>query len=549
MKTLVILLVLLSNFVCGQNLPVVVDNIEFFPPAVGQNSIPDCSHLALIYNLKSAIWNRKFQRDPKLKENQFSHTFVWNQNLNPITESSNPEDALQFMKYQGCATVAEFPLDEQSTENRPSLDVREKALAYKSKWLSQAYFYNDRTDESVTAQLNVLKDSLFQGKCFILSLFLYNDFFKMSGENQVFSYYDYKSLDIYPAAKHVVTIVGYNDTIKTASGRGAFKVLDAKTDRISSGIYYLDYDWFYRSSDNFWHFFLEEDFSFTMPKTVMHLNISGSIEPIDMVYGRNMIITSLFDFNDKKIAFQDYYQYLYNRQQIQIDAVNNKPVILEDSPVLYPRNNTTGSYQLVTDLSAIDDLKSLSVIIYDPLSIEFIGADPWFTSGRREANLKINDALIHVLATDKNIQAKIIDLPDTTIVLNDFYLENLFCNWNDTVYNPGFIKSYAAVLKRKLVTFDIATAVSQINVPKVEFNVFPNPVSDMATIEFSLPQSGMVNIVIFNSLGQLMGNIANVVAEPGTQTINYDTSNLKTGMYIFRLTSDSFSQSIKIVKQ
>ena len=270
MKVLILLLVLLSTLSFGQNLPLFVDNGKWFPPVRSQQVLPNCTAFSLIYYLKSSIWNKKFNRDPKLQVNQFNHNFVWNQVVNPVYQKSNAEGSFSFMKDQGCATMADFAANEQSCSIQPSREIREKALNFKSKRLFEIDFLDcNREFDKVNNRLLSLKDSLTQGKCFTLNILLFDSFFKMSKSRNVYSCYGSVSLDsIKPS--HVVTVVGYNDTIKTALGRGAFKVIDSDN-RVPSGYFYFDYNWLFLTSSDYTCYFLEEDFS-SQPKITLNIS-------------------------------------------------------------------------------------------------------------------------------------------------------------------------------------------------------------------------------------------------------------------------------------
>ncbi|MFA6513880.1 MAG: T9SS type A sorting domain-containing protein [Patescibacteria group bacterium] len=652
MKNLVFFLVLLlSNFVNGQNLLVVneqilpdsIDNIEFFPPAVKQQNVPDCTHMALIRNLKSSIYNREYHRNPQLAENQFSHTFVWNQNIIPEYEMSTVDQGFYFMKYQGCATIKDFAANEQSTELKPSIEIREKALKYRSKRLFDGNFSVEtsfKDKNGVTKRLNSLKDSLSKGKCFTLAVFLYNSFFfEMNENNRMYSYYSNADSETH-RIPHVVTVVGYNDRIGHG---GAFKVLDASTDRITDGIFYLDFNWFYAFNQDFQYYFLEEDFSAPATTTVLHLSISSGLIPDDIFNGRYIFADTLLSFwrvfETRVIDFQHFFDYAYNRNQFQVTSINGNRIKLRSNQLFAPANNSEGNYEIVKDLTEIDNLKSLSVTVFDPISAEYIGeaGQTIYSYSDRAANCQVNSATIHFLETNKNVQAQVTELSDTTIVVNNFYSELSLLYWNAAWSNPGFVKTCTSVLKRTLITFtieepatlvitnppstlnaltnktlsysfevqnndgpvtfsflnkpaeasitsdgkltfksakigtyrftviasnskatdscpvavkvELGTATEDIEIPEGSFDVFPNPLSYVANIKFALPKRGTVNIGIYNSVGQSIGNIVNQTYEAGEQTLEYDASSLRSGVYIFCLKSGAFSKSIKIVKQ
>lgn len=254
-------LLLLSTLSFGQTLPQVVDNSQWFPPVRSQEAIRNCTHFSLVYYLKSAIWNKQFGRDPKLEANQFNHNFTWNQTVNSSIYPGWEYGAASIMKKYGCATVSEFPINEQNQNIQPSSEVKEKALPYKTKRMFMDNFRNHGTDVDLIGQrIEALKDSLSKGKCFTLNVEIFHYFDKMTTENNVYSCYQGISFDSAYYA-HSITIVGYNDTIKTAQGRGAFQAINSYAEP-AGGHFYFDYNWFYfYTSYTYDYFFLEEDFS------------------------------------------------------------------------------------------------------------------------------------------------------------------------------------------------------------------------------------------------------------------------------------------------
>jgi hypothetical protein len=64
---------------------------------------------------------------------------------------------------------------------------------------------------------------------------------------------------------------------------------------------------------------------------------------------------------------------------------------------------------------------------------------------------------------------------------------------------------------------------------------YPNPFNPSTTISFSLPQSSEVQLNVYNILGQQVASLVNSSMNAGTYNINWDASNLSSGMYIYRL--------------
>ncbi|MDD4032069.1 MAG: hypothetical protein PHS48_02360 [Bacteroidales bacterium] len=183
--TILVLLISLSVSLIGQALPNVVDNSALFSPVRGQQVLNNCTHFSLIYYLKSYIWNRHYNRDPNLEENQFYHNFVWNQNGDPIQNYSSEDMAVVFMRRLGCGTIADMQQNEQSPDIFPSQEARDRALRYKSKSLQ---FVDIGDADSITNRriLDALRDSLNKGICFTMSFRVFDHLFDISKVNPEF---------------------------------------------------------------------------------------------------------------------------------------------------------------------------------------------------------------------------------------------------------------------------------------------------------------------------------------------------------------------------
>ena len=76
---------------------------------------------------------------------------------------------------------------------------------------------------------------------------------------------------------------------------------------------------------------------------------------------------------------------------------------------------------------------------------------------------------------------------------------------------------------------------------------YPNPFNPTTTIQFALPASGYVKLEVFNLLGQRIETLVDGFKEAGTYTLNFDASNLPTGIYFYRLQAGSFTQTRKML--
>lgn len=64
---------------------------------------------------------------------------------------------------------------------------------------------------------------------------------------------------------------------------------------------------------------------------------------------------------------------------------------------------------------------------------------------------------------------------------------------------------------------------------------YPNPFNPSTKIEYALPVDGKVNIVIYDIIGREVMSLVNEVKTAGYYTVNFNGTNLASGMYFYRL--------------
>ena len=75
---------------------------------------------------------------------------------------------------------------------------------------------------------------------------------------------------------------------------------------------------------------------------------------------------------------------------------------------------------------------------------------------------------------------------------------------------------------------------------------YPNPFNPNTTIRFSLPNATNVKLKIYNILGQEIKTLVNEEKEAGNYTINFNASDLSSGMYVYKLDAGTFVQTKKM---
>jgi len=64
---------------------------------------------------------------------------------------------------------------------------------------------------------------------------------------------------------------------------------------------------------------------------------------------------------------------------------------------------------------------------------------------------------------------------------------------------------------------------------------YPNPFNPSTTIKFAVPKESIVNLSIYNVLGELVSTLVNEQKKPGYYEYKFDASNLASGVYLYRL--------------
>ena len=105
--------------------------------------------------------------------------------------------------------------------------------------------------------------------------------------------------------------------------------------------------------------------------------------------------------------------------------------------------------------------------------------------------------------------------------------------------SPTFgIKSYA------LLSFNASTNIEIPDNFALHQN-YPNPFNPATTINFDLPEAAKVKLIIYNILGQNVMTLMDATTSAGYKSVNWDASELASGLYIYRIEAESLSGSNK----
>ncbi|MBE0538749.1 MAG: 5'-nucleotidase C-terminal domain-containing protein [Ignavibacterium sp.] len=123
----------------------------------------------------------------------------------------------------------------------------------------------------------------------------------------------------------------------------------------------------------------------------------------------------------------------------------------------------------------------------------------------------------------------------------------VYDNLMPTLINGGHIciKNYVGDELEKLAALEDEV----INLPNeyaLEQN-YPNPFNPSTTIKYSIPESGNVQLKVYDVLGNEVAILVNEAKVPGTYEVQFNASQIASGVYIYSLRAQNFVQTKKMI--
>jgi hypothetical protein len=198
-------------------LSVSVDLSNQMPPVGNQGNQGSCTAWAVGYYQKTHYEWREHNWNDSTTNHQFSPAFIYNQINGGADSGSSTSDAFALITDQGCATLADCPYNQNDCTTWPSESAYARAIPFRGG--SPHWFWMQDTNG-----INKAKQRLDSGYTTVIGIEVYSNF------DYIHNYgYKYCVADTYGGDRgsHAITIVGYNDTMTTNDGTGAFKIINS----------------------------------------------------------------------------------------------------------------------------------------------------------------------------------------------------------------------------------------------------------------------------------------------------------------------------------
>ena len=98
---------------------------------------------------------------------------------------------------------------------------------------------------------------------------------------------------------------------------------------------------------------------------------------------------------------------------------------------------------------------------------------------------------------------------------------------------------------------------SNLNDPKIPslfslYQNYPNPFNPVTTLGYDLPEDGLVNITVYDILGNVINQLVNEVQNSGYKSILWNATNnrgqpVSAGVYLYSIEAGDYRQTKKMI--
>jgi len=189
-----------------------------------------------------------------------------------------------------------------------------------------------------------------------------------------------------------------------------------------------------------------------------------------------------------------------------------------------------GTSQVVTtDGGNTWEYKALGIFYY-PYSLDFrTGTEGWVPMGEQRKFLYTSDSGLNWIE---------FRTPDSTNITK--------ITFPDSLHGYG-IGPYGNMAK---YSYQRPTSLIEANESILNsylFQNYPNPFNPSTTIKYSLAGDGFVKLAVYNMLGEEVATIVNATQKAGRYEVNFNASDLSSGVYVYRIEAGNFISAKKLM--
>jgi hypothetical protein len=213
-------------------------NLDGLPPVGNQVVAGSCYAWAAAYYYLTHLQWQEYGWDVNDPAHQCSPAFVYNLTNGGVDNGawegdSARHDAFELFEMMGCATMQDMPYHYTTYRDFPNEVSFRNGMQFRTL---STHHIETRTDSG----LQVLKDHLQAGNLAVQGIYGYQNLNNINSYNNIYCHSQATGSRLY---WHEVTIVGYNDTLVTADGVGAFRLVNSwGTGWGEAGFFWMSYE-------------------------------------------------------------------------------------------------------------------------------------------------------------------------------------------------------------------------------------------------------------------------------------------------------------------
>ena len=103
------------------------------------------------------------------------------------------------------------------------------------------------------------------------------------------------------------------------------------------------------------------------------------------------------------------------------------------------------------------------------------------------------------------------------------------------------------------INYSVVTEISENTISAITpkdfklYQNYPNPFNPVTRIKFDLPKNNFIKIVVYDNVGREVRTVLNEYRNSGSYEINFDASALSTGVYYYKLSTDGFQETKRMI--
>jgi len=207
-------------------------------------------------------------------------------------------------------------------------------------------------------------------------------------------------------------------------------------------------------------------------------------------------------------------------------------------------------------LKSIQDVPIVPGINLNPVALDFGDVATNSDSTMIFTIMNTGNADLEVTDISSNEPVFTVNITDTTISQgNDLEVEVTFTPTEEILYN-GIIEvvhnalgspDSVYVVGNGIITGIEDELLNTIPTEYVVYQNYPNPFNNSTVIKYSVPQEGLVALIVYNLLGEEVARLVNDIKQTGNYEVSFDATGLPSGIYFYKLQAGSFIETKKMI--